>query len=62
MRTATGHQVPVQFVVPALTVRPARPVLVSLTGTLTPGSPLGAVISAIRRGQQPLRVVTGHLG
>jgi len=25
MRTATGHQVPVQCVVPALTVRPARP-------------------------------------
>ena len=25
MRPATGHQVPVQCVVPALTVRPARP-------------------------------------
>ena len=37
-------------------------VLVSLTGTLTPESLLGAVISAIRRGQQLLRVVIGHLG
>ena len=37
-------------------------VLVSLTGTLTLESLLGAVISAIRRGQQLLRVVIGHLG
>ena len=37
-------------------------VLASLTGTLTLESLLGAVISAIRRGQQLLRVVTGHLG
>jgi hypothetical protein len=34
---------------------------VSLTGTLTPESLLGAVISAIRRGQQLLRVGIGHL-
>jgi hypothetical protein len=37
------------------------PVPVSLTGTLTPESLLGVVISAIRRGQQLLRVVIGHL-
>jgi hypothetical protein len=37
-------------------------VLVSLNGTLTLESLLGAVISAIRRGQQLLRVVIGHLG
>ncbi len=37
-------------------------VLVSLTGTLTLESLPGAVISAIRRGQQLLRVVIGHLG
>jgi len=61
MRTATGHQVPVQCVVPALTVRRRGRVLVSPTGTLTPESLLGAVISAIRRGQQLLRVVIGHL-
>jgi hypothetical protein len=36
-------------------------VAVSLTGTLTLESLLGAVISAIRRGQKLLRVVTGHL-
>ena len=36
-------------------------VLVSLTGTLTLESLLGAMISAIRRGQQLLRVVIGHL-
>ena len=46
--------------------RPNRPpgaarVLVSLTGTLTPESLLAAVISAIGRGQQLLRVVIGHL-
>ena len=35
MRTATRHQVPVQCVVPALTVRRRGRVLVSLTGTLT---------------------------
>ena len=35
-------------------------VLISLTGTLTLESLPGAVISAIRRGQQLLRVVTGH--
>ena len=61
MRTATGHQVPVQCVVPALTVRRRGRVLVSPTGTLTPESLLGAVISAIRRGQQLLPVVIGHL-
>jgi hypothetical protein len=37
-------------------------VLVSQTGTLTLEGLLGAVISAIRRGQQLLRVVIGHLG
>ena len=37
-------------------------VLISLTGTLTLESLPGAVISAIRRGQQLLRVVTGHPG
>jgi hypothetical protein len=37
-------------------------ILVSLTGTLTPESLLSAVISAIRRGQQLLRIVIGHLG
>ena len=37
-------------------------VLISLTGTLTLESLPGAVISAIRRGQQLLRVVTGHQG
>ena len=47
--------------------RPSRPpgrgrVLVGLTGTLTLESLLGAVSSAIRRGQQLLRVVIGHLG
>ena len=42
--------------------RERGPVLVSLTGTLTLDSPLGALISAIRRGQQLLRVVIGHLG
>ena len=61
MRAAIGHQVPVQYVVPGRAVRPARP---------GPGQPdryadleslLGAVISAIRRGQQLLRVVIGHL-
>jgi hypothetical protein len=36
--------------------------LVCLTGTLTLEGLLGAVISATRRGQQFLRVVTGHLG
>jgi len=36
-------------------------VLVSLTGTLTLESLLGAMISAIRRGQQLLPVVIGHL-
>jgi hypothetical protein len=36
--------------------------LVCLTGTLTLEGLLGAVISATRRGQQLLRVVTGHLG
>jgi len=37
-------------------------VLVSLIGTPTLESLLGAVISAIRREQQLLRVVIGHLG
>jgi hypothetical protein len=61
MRTATGHQVPVQCVVPALAVRPARPGPGQPGRSATPESLLGAVISAIRRGQQLLRVVIGHL-
>jgi hypothetical protein len=46
---------------PSVSARRGR-VLVSLTDTLTLESLLGAVISAIRRGQQLLRVVIGHLG
>ena len=61
MRTATGHQVPVPCVVPALTVRPARPGPGQPDRHADPESLPGAVISAIRRGQQLLRVVTGHL-
>src|SRR5260370_26427645 len=51
MRTATGHQVPVQCVVPALTVRPARPGPGHLDRYAYPASLLGAVISAIPRGR-----------